>query len=242
MELLSSCSRLHSNHLFCDCHLAWLSQWLRQRPTIGLFTQCSGPASLRGLNVAEVQKSEFSCSGGCHVHGLHLPSPPVLTAASFCPSLLCDEHPHPLTEIYSTPCPRSPPLSHHLWWVSASPSRLPFPFCSCHLLGLCVFFLASSPPPSPPSRPLFFLSVPRSPSLYSPLPPPRLPLHAFPCSFCHPLSPLLPLPPPQRHRSHPKLHCSHISRRCPWLPVREHQNPAPFWALCICSTENRARC
>ncbi|VTJ57998.1 Hypothetical predicted protein [Marmota monax] len=54
--------RLHSNHLFCDCHLAWLSQWLRQRPTIGLFTQCSGPASLRGLNVAEVQKSEFSCS------------------------------------------------------------------------------------------------------------------------------------------------------------------------------------
>uniref|UniRef100_A0A2K6GZF8 Slit guidance ligand 1 n=1 Tax=Propithecus coquereli TaxID=379532 RepID=A0A2K6GZF8_PROCO len=55
--------RLHSNHLFCDCHLAWLSQWLRQRPTVGLFTQCSGPASLRGLNVAEVQKSEFSCSG-----------------------------------------------------------------------------------------------------------------------------------------------------------------------------------
>ncbi|XP_044516143.1 slit homolog 1 protein [Gracilinanus agilis] len=55
--------RLHSNHLFCDCHLAWLSQWLRQRPTIGLFTQCAGPASLRSLNVAEVQKSEFSCSG-----------------------------------------------------------------------------------------------------------------------------------------------------------------------------------
>uniref|UniRef100_A0A5F8H8T2 Slit homolog 1 protein n=1 Tax=Monodelphis domestica TaxID=13616 RepID=A0A5F8H8T2_MONDO len=56
-------SRLHSNHLFCDCHLAWLSQWLRQRPSIGLFTQCAGPASLRSLNVAEVQKNEFSCSG-----------------------------------------------------------------------------------------------------------------------------------------------------------------------------------
>uniref|UniRef100_A0A5F8GF80 Slit homolog 1 protein n=1 Tax=Monodelphis domestica TaxID=13616 RepID=A0A5F8GF80_MONDO len=55
--------RLHSNHLFCDCHLAWLSQWLRQRPSIGLFTQCAGPASLRSLNVAEVQKNEFSCSG-----------------------------------------------------------------------------------------------------------------------------------------------------------------------------------
>lgn len=55
--------RLHSNHLFCDCHLAWLSQWLRQRPSIGLFTQCTGPLSLRGLNVAEIQKNEFSCAG-----------------------------------------------------------------------------------------------------------------------------------------------------------------------------------
>uniref|UniRef100_A0A452SV77 Slit homolog 1 protein n=1 Tax=Ursus americanus TaxID=9643 RepID=A0A452SV77_URSAM len=71
---LSPRSRLHSNHLFCDCHLAWLSQWLRQRPTIGLFTQCSGPASLRGLNVAEVQKSEFSCSGGCRVPSCTLSS------------------------------------------------------------------------------------------------------------------------------------------------------------------------
>lgn len=60
---LSTRSRLHSNHLFCDCHLAWLSQWLRQRPTIGLFTQCAAPAQLRGLNVAEIQKNEFSCSG-----------------------------------------------------------------------------------------------------------------------------------------------------------------------------------
>lgn len=62
-------SRLHSNQLFCDCHLGWLSQWLRQRPTIGLFTQCAGPASLRGLNVAEIQKNEFSCSGEQHREG-----------------------------------------------------------------------------------------------------------------------------------------------------------------------------
>uniref|UniRef100_A0A8C1A254 Slit homolog 1a (Drosophila) n=1 Tax=Cyprinus carpio carpio TaxID=630221 RepID=A0A8C1A254_CYPCA len=55
--------RLHSNNLNCDCNLAWLSQWLRERPTIGLFTQCSAPAPIRGLNVAEVQKHEFSCSG-----------------------------------------------------------------------------------------------------------------------------------------------------------------------------------
>uniref|UniRef100_UPI00398F83E6 slit homolog 1 protein-like n=1 Tax=Pristiophorus japonicus TaxID=55135 RepID=UPI00398F83E6 len=55
--------RLHSNHLYCDCHLSWLSQWLRQRPQIGLFTQCTAPPHLRGLNVAEIQKHEFSCTG-----------------------------------------------------------------------------------------------------------------------------------------------------------------------------------
>ncbi|KAK1792099.1 hypothetical protein P4O66_001877 [Electrophorus voltai] len=55
--------RLHSNNLNCDCHLSWLSQWLRQRPMLGLFTQCSSPPQLRGINVAEIQKHEFTCSG-----------------------------------------------------------------------------------------------------------------------------------------------------------------------------------
>ncbi|XP_041819743.1 slit homolog 1b [Chelmon rostratus] len=55
--------RLHSNSLRCDCHLAWLSPWLRQRAALGLYTQCSSPPSLRGLNLAELRKSDFACSG-----------------------------------------------------------------------------------------------------------------------------------------------------------------------------------
>uniref|UniRef100_A0A672FWX7 Slit homolog 1 protein n=1 Tax=Salarias fasciatus TaxID=181472 RepID=A0A672FWX7_SALFA len=55
--------RLHSNALRCDCHLAWLSPWLRQRPSLGLYTQCSSPPALRGLNLAELRKSDFACSG-----------------------------------------------------------------------------------------------------------------------------------------------------------------------------------
>ncbi|XP_038266910.1 slit homolog 1 protein isoform X2 [Dermochelys coriacea] len=55
--------RLHSNQLFCDCHLGWLAGWLRQRPAIGLFTQCAGPPPLRGASLPELQKHEFSCSG-----------------------------------------------------------------------------------------------------------------------------------------------------------------------------------
>uniref|UniRef100_A0A8C5DGM8 Slit homolog 1 protein-like n=1 Tax=Gouania willdenowi TaxID=441366 RepID=A0A8C5DGM8_GOUWI len=57
------CDRLHSNSLRCDCHLAWLSPWLRQRSALGLYTQCSSPPTLRGLNLAELRKSDFSCSG-----------------------------------------------------------------------------------------------------------------------------------------------------------------------------------
>uniref|UniRef100_A0A8C1NAR4 Slit homolog 1 protein n=1 Tax=Cyprinus carpio TaxID=7962 RepID=A0A8C1NAR4_CYPCA len=55
--------RLHSNSLLCDCHVAWLSDWLRQRPRLGLYTQCMAPPSLRGHNIAEVQKKEFMCTG-----------------------------------------------------------------------------------------------------------------------------------------------------------------------------------
>uniref|UniRef100_A0A8C2BQ11 Slit homolog 1 protein n=1 Tax=Cyprinus carpio TaxID=7962 RepID=A0A8C2BQ11_CYPCA len=55
--------RLHSNNLLCDCHVAWLSDWLRQRPRLGLYTQCMAPPSLRGHNIAEVQKKEFMCTG-----------------------------------------------------------------------------------------------------------------------------------------------------------------------------------
>ncbi|XP_049576546.1 slit homolog 1b isoform X3 [Syngnathus scovelli] len=55
--------RLHSNSLRCDCHLAWLSPWLRQRPALGLYTQCSAPPALRGLNLAELRKSDLACSG-----------------------------------------------------------------------------------------------------------------------------------------------------------------------------------
>nr|XP_021331538.1 slit homolog 2 protein isoform X15 [Danio rerio] len=54
--------RLHSNNLLCDCNVAWLSDWLRQRPRLGLYTQCMAPPSLRGHNIAEVQKKEFMCT------------------------------------------------------------------------------------------------------------------------------------------------------------------------------------
>uniref|UniRef100_A0A8D3DGC8 Slit homolog 2 (Drosophila) n=1 Tax=Scophthalmus maximus TaxID=52904 RepID=A0A8D3DGC8_SCOMX len=71
--------RLHSNNLQCDCHVAWLSEWLRQRPRLGLYTQCMAPPHLRGHNVAEVQKKEFACTGH------------QTTSSSSCSVLQCPE-------------------------------------------------------------------------------------------------------------------------------------------------------
>uniref|UniRef100_A0A4W3I7E6 Slit homolog 1 protein n=1 Tax=Callorhinchus milii TaxID=7868 RepID=A0A4W3I7E6_CALMI len=90
--------RLHSNNLYCDCHLAWLSDWLRQRPRVGLYTQCIGPGHLRGHNVAEVQKREFICSGNsltqsCSVHSKSCP------AVCTCSNSIVDCRGKGLTEI-----------------------------------------------------------------------------------------------------------------------------------------------
>ncbi|XP_060923455.1 slit homolog 1 protein-like [Limanda limanda] len=75
--------RLHSNSLRCDCHLAWLSPWLRQRPALGLYTQCSAPPTLRGLNLAELRKSDFACSG----HGGSAFVQPCSLASGSCPPM-----------------------------------------------------------------------------------------------------------------------------------------------------------
>uniref|UniRef100_A0A670YIW6 Slit guidance ligand 3 n=1 Tax=Pseudonaja textilis TaxID=8673 RepID=A0A670YIW6_PSETE len=72
--------RLHSNYLYCDCHLAWLSDWLRQRRSVGQFTFCMAPVHLRGFNVADVQKKEYVCTGShaeppsCNAHSVNCPS------------------------------------------------------------------------------------------------------------------------------------------------------------------------
>ncbi|KAJ3615295.1 hypothetical protein NHX12_018863, partial [Muraenolepis orangiensis] len=62
--------RLHSNALRCDCHLAWLAPWLRQRPSLGLYTQCTSPPNLRGLNLAELNKKDLACTGHDRDNGI----------------------------------------------------------------------------------------------------------------------------------------------------------------------------
>ncbi|XP_027708075.1 slit homolog 3 protein-like, partial [Vombatus ursinus] len=91
--------RLHSNHLYCDCSLAWLSDWLRQRRSIGQFTLCMAPVHLRGFSVADVQKKEYVCTGAhseppsCSVNSISCPS------ACTCSNNIVDCRGKGLTEI-----------------------------------------------------------------------------------------------------------------------------------------------
>ncbi|KAM9061341.1 slit homolog 2 protein-like [Sarcophilus harrisii] len=91
--------RLHYNHLYCDCSLAWLSDWLRQRRSIGQFTLCMAPVHLRGFSVADVQKKEYVCTGphseppSCSVNSISCPS------ACTCSNNIVDCRGKGLTEI-----------------------------------------------------------------------------------------------------------------------------------------------
>lgn len=55
--------RIADNKLICDCHIQWLARWLRRNPRLALFTRCTSPFPLRGKNVAELQDSDFKCTG-----------------------------------------------------------------------------------------------------------------------------------------------------------------------------------
>uniref|UniRef100_A0A673MTN1 Slit homolog 3 protein-like n=1 Tax=Sinocyclocheilus rhinocerous TaxID=307959 RepID=A0A673MTN1_9TELE len=92
--------RLHSNNLHCDCHLSWLSDWLRQRRGLAPFTQCMAPAHMRGLNVPDVQKREFVCTGPAQMEPRSCaPQASICPAACTCNNNIVDCRKKGLTEI-----------------------------------------------------------------------------------------------------------------------------------------------
>ncbi|XP_017866873.1 PREDICTED: protein slit isoform X1 [Drosophila arizonae] len=55
--------RLSDNPFACDCHLSWLSRYLRSAPRLAPYTRCQSPSQLKGQNVADLHDQEFKCSG-----------------------------------------------------------------------------------------------------------------------------------------------------------------------------------
>ncbi|XP_053487014.1 slit homolog 3 protein [Ictalurus furcatus] len=92
--------RLHSNNLHCDCHLSWLSDWLRQRRGLAPFTQCMSPTHMRGLNVPDVQKRDFICTGPAQAEPRSCaPQASVCPASCTCNNNIVDCRRKGLTEI-----------------------------------------------------------------------------------------------------------------------------------------------
>lgn len=59
-----SCSELGGNPFVCNCHLAWLSEWLRAGGVGGVAAQCAAPAHLSGSPLADIPPTEFKCASG----------------------------------------------------------------------------------------------------------------------------------------------------------------------------------
>lgn len=55
--------RLADNLLHCDCHLAWLSRWLRKAPRLAQHARCFSPNQLKGHALNQLQDHDFKCSG-----------------------------------------------------------------------------------------------------------------------------------------------------------------------------------
>uniref|UniRef100_A0AAQ5Z9S6 Slit homolog 3 (Drosophila) n=1 Tax=Amphiprion ocellaris TaxID=80972 RepID=A0AAQ5Z9S6_AMPOC len=91
--------RLHSNNLHCDCHLSWLSDWLRARRGLAPFTQCMAPAHMRGLNVPDVQKKDFICNGESTESRTCVPQVAVCPPSCSCNNNIVDCRRKGLTEI-----------------------------------------------------------------------------------------------------------------------------------------------
>lgn len=55
--------RLSDNPFTCDCHLSWLSRYLRNSPRLAPYTRCHSPSQLKGQSLAELHEHDFKCSG-----------------------------------------------------------------------------------------------------------------------------------------------------------------------------------
>lgn len=55
--------RLSDNPFACDCHLSWLSRYLRTAFRLAPNTKCLSPSQLKAQSLADLHEQDFKCSG-----------------------------------------------------------------------------------------------------------------------------------------------------------------------------------
>ncbi|XP_065559990.1 protein slit-like isoform X2 [Artemia franciscana] len=53
--------RLNDNRFVCDCHLLWLSRWLKKNTKLRMNARCYVPFPLRGRSLNDMRESDFKC-------------------------------------------------------------------------------------------------------------------------------------------------------------------------------------
>lgn len=50
------------NPFVCNCHLAWFSDWLKNKGLSGSPPRCAGPDRVKDVPIRELPKTEFKCT------------------------------------------------------------------------------------------------------------------------------------------------------------------------------------
>ncbi|XP_044259557.1 protein slit isoform X2 [Tribolium madens] len=53
---------LMQNPFMCNCHLAWFSEWLKNKGLSGSTPKCAGPPRVKDVLIKELPKNEFKCT------------------------------------------------------------------------------------------------------------------------------------------------------------------------------------
>ena len=62
-NIISNCSALGANPLYCDCNLRWLSEWIKQDYIEPGIARCAEPRSMKDKLVLTAASSGFVCTG-----------------------------------------------------------------------------------------------------------------------------------------------------------------------------------
>uniref|UniRef100_A0A3B5M6K6 Uncharacterized protein n=1 Tax=Xiphophorus couchianus TaxID=32473 RepID=A0A3B5M6K6_9TELE len=62
--VMADSANLLSNPYVCDCHLAWLGQWLKKTRVVSGNPRCHRPSFLKEIPIQDVATPDFTCDGG----------------------------------------------------------------------------------------------------------------------------------------------------------------------------------
>lgn len=69
--LLLAGSALGANPLHCDCHMQWLSDWVKSSYKEPGIARCAGPGDMADKLLLTTPSKKFTCTGKhCHNHAV----------------------------------------------------------------------------------------------------------------------------------------------------------------------------